>query len=512
MRIHWFSPLPPARTEIAQYTARIVPALCAGRELVLWTHQAEWHPGLESQAEVRRFDPGNLPWDQLDRADATFFHIGNSSQFHRAIWQVCQEYPGIAILHDVLLHDAVVNHCRISPEIAGAYPDGWTGERMRVAFGPGDRGRPGSRRLTLRLSAPKWRPGELSVRVLPDVAGRPEVYSIPSGGTLEIARALPSEAGSIELLFAPALSPASCHAGDDSRIIGGYLESASMVGPHGKVLLNGRENYFGIMQSFYGPRGRRDAELHWRGALSLDQMAAAYSCIPFMLPASRGVVVHSRMAERAVRRETRLPVERLALPAPAGGVPEPHAGPPPWRLMVFGHLGPNRGLDSILTALCLLEDRERFRLHIYGALHDPEAVSRQIEKLGLQDLVEIHGMAPEAELLAALDSAHLAINLRYPSRGEASASQLRIWNHGLPSIVTKIGWYAELPEDTVAFVRLGSMAEDLCAHLRSYAADPRRFVQMGLNGYRHFAERHTPERYVAGLLELAARVRTEVGQ
>lgn len=29
MRLHWFSPLPPAPTEIARYTARILPALCA---------------------------------------------------------------------------------------------------------------------------------------------------------------------------------------------------------------------------------------------------------------------------------------------------------------------------------------------------------------------------------------------------------------------------------------------------------------------------------------------------
>lgn len=503
MRIHWFSPLPPARTDIADFTARILPALCSAAEVVLWTSQADWDADLNRRAEVRRFDPGALHGNQLNGADATFFQIGNSSRFHRDIWQVCQRYPGIAVLHDVLLHDAVVDHCRVSPEIAGVYSDGWTGERMSVAFGDGV----GPRRLTVRISSPEWMPGRLSVRVLPDVDGRPDIHALRAGGTWEIVRELPAGAGRIELLFSPALSPASCHAGADPRIVACLLESAVISSPNGRVLLNGRENYCEILQSHYGPRGRRDAELHWRGVLSLDQMADAYSCVPFVLSASRAVVVHSRMAERIVRRETGLPIQCLALPAPAAEVPEPHSGPPPWRLLVFGYLGPNRGLDTILSVLHLLPDRDCFRLHIYGELHDPDPVSRQIETLGLRELVAIHGMVPEAELQAALAGAHLAINLRYPTRGEASGSQLRIWNHGLPSIVTRIGWYAELPGDTVAYVRPGSMAEDLCEQLKRYAANPQSFVQMGMSGYRHFAEQHTPERYVAGLLDLAARVR-----
>lgn len=471
MRIHWFSPLPPARTEIARYTARILPSLRARAEVVLWSSQSEWAPELEDLAEVRRFDPGSFPWPLLEGADAAFFNIGNSSQFHRDIWQIGREYPGIAVLHDALLHDAVVNHCRIAPELEGAYSDGWTSDRLSVAYPRGGKGR----RLTVRLRAPDWLAGELSVRR----------YD------------LPVEAGRIEMQF-PARQV-------DGRTLGCRLEAASLAGPGGEALLGGREQYFEIMESLYGPRGRRDAELHWRGVLSIERMAAVYSCIPFMLPASRAVVVHSRMAERAVRQESRLPVARLELAAPAPAPPAPHDGPPPWRLVVFGHLGPNRGLESIFEALHRLEDRERFRLHIYGGLHDSAAAREAIARRGLEELVTIHGMVPEAELEAALDGAHLALNLRYPTRGEASAALLRIWSHGLPGVVTKIGWYAEQPADTAAFVRPGNMAEDLAAQLASYAADPRPFIRMGLAGYWHLAAHHTPERYVDGLLELAAR-------
>ena len=37
----------------------------------------------------------------------------------------------------------------------------------------------------------------------------------------------------------------------------------------------------------------------------------------------------------------------------------------------------------------------------------------------------------------------LLINLRYPTMGEASLSQLRIWRHALPSMVTQVGWHEE---------------------------------------------------------------------
>ena len=488
MHIHWFSPLPPAPTEIAQHTLRLLPVLRARAEVTLWTSQAE-PPESVDGAEVRRFVPGHLPRRWCGDGEPVFFQIGNNARYHRDIWQICREYPGIAVLHDAMLHDAVVNHCRFAPEVEGVYPDGWTSDRVRIAFAGGGR-------IALRLAAPAWLSSPLAVQTLA------ETQAVPPGERIEIVRDLPPRAGSFEVRFSPAGSAAA-----DPRILAAFLESLSVVGPGGQELSYGRESYCGILESLYGPRGRRDAELHWRGVLSLDRMAAVYSCLPWVLPSARAVVVHSRMAERAVRRESRVPVARLAIPAPARGVP-PERVPedPPWRLVVFGHLGANRGIDAILEALHLLDqERGLFRLHIYGTLHDPEAARRRIEQLGLREIAAIHGRVSDEELEAALAGAHLGLNLRDPTRGEASTAQLRIWSHGLPAIVTQIGWYAEQPAGTVAFLRPRSMVEDLAALLGRYAADPRPFLRMGLAGYRHFAAHHTVERYVEGLLDVAAR-------
>jgi glycosyltransferase involved in cell wall biosynthesis len=272
---------------------------------------------------------------------------------------------------------------------------------------------------------------------------------------------------------------------------------------HSYQIRHDRPGYLAMMQSLYGPRGRRDAALYWDGALRMPQIGRRYTCAPYILDTSLGAIVHSRMAARTLRRELDLPVAELPLPYPARRDPAPHTGPPPWRLIVFGYLGSNRCLDQTLTALANACEPRQFHLHIYGDLEDRAPLFALIERLGLQDLVTVHGFVPEVELDRELATAHLAINLRFPTKGEASYSQLRIWSHALPSLVSRIGWYAELPEDAVVFVRPGALVEDLTEHLNQYAAAPERYIATGMTGHRYFVENHSTEKYAAAIMEMA---------
>ena len=278
---------------------------------------------------------------------------------------------------------------------------------------------------------------------------------------------------------------------------------------HDCKVRNDRAAYLELMQSVYGTLGRRDAEWHWDGILELDRMSRVYSCTPYILQSSLGAIVHSRTARQALLRESKLPVMLAPLPFPIKNGPAPHTGGPPWQLVAFGYFGANRCLDQILAALAYLDNRRFFRLHIYGQLNEnTDTVARLIKTLQLEGSVVVHGFVPEPKLDAALAAAHIAINLRYPTKGEASASQLRIWSHGLPSLVTRIGWYAELPADTVAFVRPDFMVEDICSCLQAYASHPERFVELGINGYRYLAARHSPQQYASKIVEVAGNVST----
>ena len=158
----------------------------------------------------------------------------------------------------------------------------------------------------------------------------------------------------------------------------------------------------------------------------------------------------------------------------------------------------------MLDVIAALPDRD-LRLDIYGALDEPEPVDMQIGQLGLSARVTRHGYVPEAELHTALLRADLALNLRYPSMGEASGSQLRIWSAGLPAVVTRTGWYASLPEEAVFFVDPEREAETLASHLAALRQDRARFQRAGARGRAIVTSRHAPDLYARGLLDIVAQ-------
>jgi glycosyltransferase involved in cell wall biosynthesis len=218
-----------------------------------------------------------------------------------------------------------------------------------------------------------------------------------------------------------------------------------------------------------------------------------------------GVVVHTRPAFDWVAGMTNRPVVYAPLPHQPSGEQtrrawdglRPRHPQPPYKIVVFGYLGPNRRLDSILRALSELPERKEFRLCVYGTVWDPDHVRKLIRSYGLDSSVELHGFVRDLD--GGIADAALAFNLRHPSMGEASAAQLRLWDHAIPTLVTKAGWYGTLPEDAVLFVRPECEVEDIIAGLRSYLRDPAAVSRLGEMGRHILDTEHAPEQYAASL-------------
>jgi glycosyltransferase involved in cell wall biosynthesis len=390
MKLNWFSPLPPARTGIAQYTMGLLPALGKQAEIVLWTEQIEWDPLLEKYAVVRRFQPEQVPWIEINQADMTIYHIGNNPSAHGAIWQVSRRHEGIVVLHDLSLQHL----------FGGLFRDHW----------------------------------------------------------------------------------------------------------------RDRDGYLAHMERHYDWEGRLAGEAFWHGKLPTIYMSEHYPLTALAVEGALGVLVHTQEGMFGQSRETACPVAYLPLPyAPSqrsySSPPKmgrDQAGGPPYRLITFGYLNVNRRLGSLLQALSTLPEGDLFRLDIYGYVWDSEYVRTQIQTLGLQGIVKLHGFVPAEELDAALAAAHLAVNLRNPTMGESSFSQLQIWDHALPTLVSQVAWYAQLPENAVAFVRPEHEVLDIQRHLNAVLADPQRFVEMGAEGRRFLEEHHRPEMYVEYLMDFVA--------
>lgn len=390
-RVHWISPLPPAETDIAHYTARILPELAETCALTLWTDAPRWDRALERHAPVRRLD--------LDRAvardfaaggqggatDTLFVHIGNSAPFHAGLLRLVRRIPAVVVLHDLaiqeLCHDAIHSH---------------------------------------RFS---W------------------------------------------------------------------------------------ATYEAEMARWHGARGRALARAVRAGRLSPFDMAREIPGFEIVLDRAIAVLAHSPAAFEAVAATGAVPAWRMELPFRPSARPPvaARAGTGPLRLVQFGYIGLNRRLFEVLEALAPLAGEIDFRFDIMGKVWDPAAVRARIRALGLEARVTLHGFVPEPELDRRLAEAHLVFNLRHPTMGEASGSQLRIWNAAAAAAVTDQGWYADLPAETVFRIPLEGEADALRALLRRLDADRTLCARVGAAGRARLEARHTPALYARGIAALARR-------
>ena len=129
MRLAWFSPLPPQRSGIADYSAELVPCLAEHLELELFVDE-----GVRVDPEIRdrfpvhgdRAFPGL--WER-GRFDAVLYHLGNNPDFHARIWRTLTAYPGILVLHEAMVH-----HLVRGMTLSKNDPEGYV-EEMRYAYG-----------------------------------------------------------------------------------------------------------------------------------------------------------------------------------------------------------------------------------------------------------------------------------------------------------------------------------------------------------------------------------------
>lgn len=130
MRLAWVSPLPPARSGIADYSAELLPAVAEQAEVALFAPppygDAPWEP-VHPLADLAR---------QAGGFDAVVYHMGNNP-YHVDIYDLALRLPGIVVLHDYVLHHLVARCTIAAGDIAGylwhlAYERGTAGAAMAV--------------------------------------------------------------------------------------------------------------------------------------------------------------------------------------------------------------------------------------------------------------------------------------------------------------------------------------------------------------------------------------------
>jgi glycosyltransferase involved in cell wall biosynthesis len=258
--------------------------------------------------------------------------------------------------------------------------------------------------------------------------------------------------------------------------------------------------------------GEEVSGLVQRSANSLAEYTRMSSEFPLFLPFVEdaiGVVVHSSYARNAILGQLPpgSPVLQLNLPAKQPSLPPAvDYRDRPLDFVFCGHVGPNRRLIEFFEAWGSLDQPESLRLHLFGKIHNSSQLSEYARRYGVSEYLNICGYVTDEELEKALQSAHFAINLRWPTMGEASASQLRYWAAALPTLVTDVGWYAELPDDVVCKISRFTEIEDIVELLRDILASPDKYQQMAHRGWEYLGKQHGLDSYTGQFAHFAAEM------
>lgn len=103
-RMAYVSPLPPERSGIADYSVELLQALAKHYEIDVVVNQKEVsHPWIEANYPIR-----NVKWflSHSRRYERVLYHFGNSP-FHNHMFALIEKIPGVIVLHDFYLIDAI---------------------------------------------------------------------------------------------------------------------------------------------------------------------------------------------------------------------------------------------------------------------------------------------------------------------------------------------------------------------------------------------------------------------
>ena len=210
------------------------------------------------------------------------------------------------------------------------------------------------------------------------------------------------------------------------------------------------------------------------------------------------IFVHSHHA-REILELDRGPLDKpvpiavlpLALPPVADRVHRIVKGSP--LIASFGMVSEVKGLDTLIAAVALLaESHYDIRLVIAGPGEQAELQRWRDLASELAPTVDtsIPGHLPTNDYKRLLRNTDVAVQLRTLSNGEASAAVVDCLASGVPTVVSDLGWAAELPANAVAHVPADCTPSQLVHTLKDLIASQQKRQELG-EGAHAYAHKHS---------------------
>ena len=144
---------------------------------------------------------------------------------------------------------------------------------------------------------------------------------------------------------------------------------------------------------------------------------------------------------------------------------------------VFGTFQKSRQIPLVLEALEILHSHNvrGWHLHLVGRpCEGYEDLLSSLSASPIRDLITIHESVPIERFLALLRAMDVHVALRSPTVGETSGVVVQGLALGVPTIVTNVGWYAELPDIVEKVPEQGSLFKLTTALYRHITDSDRR--------------------------------------
>lgn len=246
-----------------------------------------------------------------------------------------------------------------------------------------------------------------------------------------------------------------------------------------------------------------------------------------VLRRSRGVIVHSEFCRRYIEElgsrtpvfvvphpvvESETDMERARRLAPSLRAPLAARGA---RTVVVapGDLNEAKQLGAVLAAVARLP--EDVHVALVGRRIEGYDVDRVVASSGLGSRVTLAPDVSDDGFRGWLCAADVAVDLRFPHRGEVSGSLARAMQAGLPSVVSATGTYLDVPDELVLRVAPGPAdGGEVAATLGRLERDPALRTRMGAAARAHVAQLRatdaTARGYAAAIETTLALVRDPV--
>jgi glycosyltransferase involved in cell wall biosynthesis len=160
----------------------------------------------------------------------------------------------------------------------------------------------------------------------------------------------------------------------------------------------------------------------------------------------------------------------------------------------FGYIFPHKRFNIIFKAFKNVLERYPDAILILVG-EDMMNIRQMISDHNLTKSVVQTGYVSQSLAQDFLNVSDICINLRYPTAGETSRSVLQIMASQKPVIVSNVGWFAELPDNSCLKVDVDEYEkETLLQSMLVLSSDKKLRDTVGVNAQNHVIREHNPDK------------------